>query len=465
MTQPTVRCRVLVGASLVAAVVLGASGCATYTPLPLGDGHAADRVSDLGVSAANMPLPALATHRFDAADGLDVTEVAMLAVVNNPQLRIKRDELGIARAQAFAAGLLPDPQVSVGEDFPMHSGAGLSTAYNAGFSEDIAALLTRSSRLASAREASDQVNLDLLWAEWQTVAQARLLFGQVVALRARQERLETERLALAAVTEYIDSALKAGNLTYDAASAGLNAGADVRKRLTETAIALHQADSDLHALLGLASTAPLDLVGNPYQPAPTPAQVALALTDLPQRRPDLLALQAGYRAQDAKLRGAILAQFPALTLGFNTARDTSAIYTKGFSIGITLPLFDRNRGNIAVETATRQGLKDDYAARLLTARSDMQRLLADLATLAQERTSLAAHARQLDRARHTAEKAWQTGLLDWPTYLAIRGSSLGADLDLASLREEQTRQAIALDALLGSTDLRTRSVPTQPSGS
>lgn len=395
----------------------------------------------------------LATHRFDPSDGLDVTEVAMLAVANSPALKVKRDDLGIARAQAFAAGLLPDPQLSLGEDFPRHASAGLTTAFNLGLSEDITALLTRSSRQAVARSQSDKVNLDLLWAEWQTVAQARLLFDEVLNLRAQAQRLAAEQAALATVDQYIQAALRAGNLTYDSASAGLNAGADVRKRLADNAIVLHQAQSDLHLLLGLASAAPLALAGAPYRAAPTPAQVAQALNELPARRPDLLALKAGYQSQQAKLRAAVLAQFPALTIGFNTARDTSAIYTNGFTVGITLPLFDRNRGNIAIEKATRQQLKDDYAARVLGTRSDMQRLLADLATLDQHRISLTAHAQQLDAALRAAERTWHAGLLVWPTYLAIRSNALSADLDLLAVQQEQARQSIALEALLGNTDI------------
>ncbi|HEV2679962.1 MAG TPA: TolC family protein, partial [Rhodanobacter sp.] len=129
--------------------------------------------------------------------------------------------------------------------------------------------------------------------------------------------------------------------------------------------------------------------------------------------------------------------------------------THGFSIGITLPLFDRNRGNIAIEKATRQQLKDDYAARMLDTRSDMQRLVADLATLTQQRAALAAHAQQLDAARRAAEAAWQQRLLDWPTYLAIRSNALSADLDLLDLQQQQATQAIALEALLGNTDLAT----------
>jgi outer membrane protein TolC len=407
-----------------------------------------------------MPLPIPATHRFDPADGLDVTETAMLAVANSPALKLKHDELGVARAQAFAAGLLPDPQLDFGEDFPRHSGGGLTSAFNAGFSTDVTGLLTRSSRLAVARSQAGQVNLELLWAEWQAVAQARMLFDQVMNLRAQRGRLASEQAALAQVSVHIRAALDAGNLTYDSASAGLNAAADLRKQQADNAIALHQAESDLHVLLGLEASAPLDLVGAPYHASPTAAQLQQALSDLPQRRPDLLALQWAYASQEEKLRGAVLAQFPALTIGFNTARDTSAVYTKGFSIGITLPLFDRNRGNIAIERATRRQLKDDYEARVQVSHSDMQRLAADLATLDEQRRMSDAHARQLDAARIAADRTWQQGLLDWPAWLAIRSQSLAADLELLAVQEEQAKQAIALEALLGNTNLGDASRPT-----
>jgi outer membrane protein TolC len=446
---PSVMCGLRIAC---AAAALAVSACASYAPLPLGPGEGAAGVAQLVAPTAGMPLPSLATHRFDPADGLDVTETAMLAVANSPALKLKRDELGIARAQAFAAGLLPDPQLSLGADFPQHSGSGLTTAFNLGLSEDIGALLTRSSRRAAARTQAQQVNLDLLWAEWQTVVQARLLFDQVLNLRAQQARLASEQAALEQVTPYVQAALDAGNLTYDSASAGLNAAADVSKQQADNAVALHQADSDLHVLLGLAPGAALDLVGTPYRVTPTPAQLQQALADLPRRRPDLLALQAGYHSQEEKLRAAVLAQFPALNIGFNTARDTSAIYTHGFSVGITLPLFDRNRGNIAVERATRQQLKDDYASRVLTTRSDMQRLAADLAALAQRERGLAAHAQQLADARRAAEQSWRQGLLDWPTWLAIRSQSLAADLELLAVQQQQATQSIALEALLGNTD-------------
>lgn len=435
------------------ATLLGVSGCATYADLPLGAGRGAPDVAALTAPTASLALPLPATHRFDPADGLDVTEVAMLAVVNSPQLRGKRDELGIANAQAFAAGLLPDPQLALSADFPHPRARGLSTGYSLGLSEDIDALLTRSSRTAAARGHVRQVNLDLLWAEWQTLAQARLLFDQTWNLREQRTLLEREQAPLAEVAGNIRAALQAGDLSYDSASAGLNAQADLRKRLADNAVALHQADAELHLLLGLAPAAPLPLVGAPYRATPTAAELNVALDTLPQRRPDLLALQAGYASQQEKLRAAILAQFPALNIGFNTARDTSAVDTHGLSIGITLPLFDRNRGNMAIERATRAQLHDDYTARVLTTRSDIRRIDADLATLDTQVDQLQTHVHELDQARDAADRAWRAGALDWPTWLAIRSNALAADLDLLATRQERARQSIALETLLGRSDL------------
>ena len=93
----------------------------------------------------------------------------------------------------------------------------------------------------------------------------------------------------------------------------------------------------------------------------------------------------------------------------------------------------------------------------------MQRLAADLATLDRQRDALTAHARQLADARRAAEPAWRQGLLDWPTWLAIRSRSLAADLDLLAVQQQQATQSIALEALLGNTDvdIATHPVSTQ----
>ena len=70
-----------------------------------------------------------------------------------------------------------------------------------------------------------------------------------------------------------------------------------------------------------------------------------------------------------------------------------------------------------------------------------------------QRVQLTAHVRQLDAALRSAEQAWRGQLLDWPTYLAIRSNVLSADLDLLDFHQRQATAIIALQALLGNTDL------------
>src|SRR5262249_36721108 len=84
------------------------------------------------------------------------------------------------------------------------------------------------------------------------------------------------------------------------------------------------------------------------------------LLGLEDRRLDLLALRRGYESQDHKLRAAILAQFPKISIGFNAKRDTSNVETLGCGVEIDLPLFSHNQTVIAEETVTRQKLFDEY---------------------------------------------------------------------------------------------------------
>ncbi|HJP99605.1 MAG TPA: TolC family protein [Rhodanobacteraceae bacterium] len=425
------------------------AGCATFHPLPLDNGRGPKSVADVTVPAASMPIPALRAYTFDPSNGLDATEVAMLAVANSPKLKVERDKAGVAHAQAYAAGLLPDPQVSYSRDYPTGNQPDTTVAFSEGLSLDLGNLVTRSARVAAARAGARQVDLDLLWSEWQAVADARTLFDRVYFQRKLVARLERERTALAPVQHAVARALQTGDLTYEVAATGLNAASDVANQLADAKRQLDLAEHDLHDLLGLDLAVPLDLTGAPFSVDPGAAEVQRALADMARRRPDLLALQAGYRSQNEKLRAAILAQFPAITVGITRARDNSNIRSLGFSVGLSLPLFDGNRGNIAIERATRQQLHDEYSARLLTDRNDVQRLAADLASGRKQRAALAAHAKELARARDAASTNYAAGRLDWPTYLAIRANSLAADTTLLNLEESTHESAIALDALVG----------------
>ncbi|WP_322044498.1 TolC family protein [Paraburkholderia sp. J67] len=426
-------------------------GCAVYhaKPLPSNDSLLTqDGLSRLSIDAAKMPLPALAAHRFDPSDGFDIDEIAMLAVANNPDLRLTRDDLGIAQAQAFSAGLLPDPQVSVSSDYP--GAVGLSRAFSYGLSMDVMALVTRGANQRSANATVRKTDLGLLWQEWQVIAQARQLFvkarfqDEVLPLLAQQADLTQQRYTRVA------HAASEHNVTGDTATAALTAWEDARKQSVDMQRAREQTRHDLNALLGIAPATDLPLTG-PAQVEPVDAATLdAAVAALPQRRPDLIALQAGYEAQEQKFRAAILNQFPSLSVGFTRQRDTSEIYTSGFAINLTLPVFNRNRGNIAIEQATRQRLADEYQGRLNAAHADIAHLQADSALAAHQLAEDEAALPELDRAAAHARDAYAAHNIVIGQYVDAQSASLARRVDAATAREALAEQRIALEALLGS---------------
>ncbi|AMM16437.1 transporter [Burkholderia sp. PAMC 28687] len=433
-----------------AVVVASFAACTWYhaDPLkPVNTSTSQDSVERVRIDPASMPLPELAAHTFDPSDGLDIGEVAMLAVANNPDLKLARDDLGIARAQAFSAGLLPDPQLAVSSDYP--GAAGATRAFNYGLSMDVLAILTRSANKQSADATVAKTDLGLLWQEWQVVAQARQLFVKARFAQSTLPLLQQQRDLSRMRYERMAAAQREGNLTEDTLTAALTSYSDARKLFTNAERAAEQTHHDLNALLGLSQTVQLQLVGDFNDTTLTDSTLDDALEALPQRRPDLLALRAGYDAQEQKYRAAIMSQFPTLTVGFNRARDTSNIYTTGFQINLSLPIFNRNRGNVAIERSTRQRMKDEYQVRLNQAFADVDHLRADGVILSRQLAEAEAALPDAEHAARHASAAFAQHNLALSAYTDAQAAAITKQVDIATLRESLTEQRIGLQALLG----------------
>lgn len=427
-----------------------AAGCASYRPLALPDGDSlAHEVRQLSVDTSAMPDATLRSHRFDPSDELDMTEVAMLAVVNNPELRLLRADAGVTRAQAFSAGLLPDPQLAFSREHVLGSPAAATVAFTAGLAFDIGALLARSSTQAAADAESRKSSLDLLWQEWQTVAKARLLFVRLEALSHSQDALRTQRERLRQRRDHAHGAVERGLITNDAATPLLAALEDAARQLDDLERQRNQAWHDLNTLLGVAPDLALTLVGSSDVAMMTDAQVRQAVVEATRRRPDLLALRSGFEAQDDRYRGALRAQFPAITVGPTRGRDTSDVNTAGLTLGITLPLFNRNRGNIAIESATREKLRLDYQQRLDATAVESDRLLQEQAILVHQLADIDASLAPLTLAAQRAGLAYQARNVDALTLTIVEGALLARRLERIAVQQALQEQAIALQALLG----------------
>ena len=433
---------------VVAAVLL--PGCVAYRAQPLDPSPSlAHRVPDLTIDAAQMPRPELASHRFDPSDGLDFTEVAMLAVANNPDLRTARADAGIWQAQAFAAGLLPDPQISLTADVPDPGQVAKATAYNLGLHYDINALLTRSPRRAAARQDARKADLNLLWLEWQVVAQARVLFVRLTKAVQLRDALEQDRALFADVYGRTQAALDRGLLTLVSVTPHLTALHDVLRLIHDLERQVNLSRHDLNALLGISPEVEVPLVGPAALPELDEVAVERMIPDLPRRRPDLVALQAGYAAQELRYRVAILGQFPALNVGFTRAQDTAPIHTTGLSVSLSLPIFSRNRGPIAIEQATRQKLHDEYHARLDLAVNGLHRILTEQHINRRQLAEVDRGLADLDRAAANTQDALRSRDIDALTFANLQSSLLAKRIEKIGLEQSILEQQVALQTLAG----------------
>lgn len=435
---------------LAAALLAMLAACASYQPRPLATGPSLlPGYADIAVERGQIDLPELAAHPFDASAGLGMDDVAILAVVNNPDLRLARADARIAHAQAFAAGLLPDPQVALTRDFPSNPQTSSTSAFNLNLSQDINALIRRHFDSSAGRLEARRSDLNLLWQEWQLVARSRMLYVRLVQGQRLEAVLQKNRALFNDRYQRTQAALDRGLLTLDAVTPNLTALQDVDRQLRDLERQRSADRHELNALLGLVPEAPVPLKVAYALPAIDEAQVLAALADLPRRRADLLALQRGYQAEDRRYRAALWGQFPSFSVGFTRARDTSGLYTSGFGITLTLPIFNANRGNIAIEEATRDKLRQDYQNRLNTAVGDVHRILAEQRINARQLQEVMQGLDALERAADKAGQAFRARQIDALSFANLQASLLSKQVEAINLQQSMLLQRVALQALLG----------------
>jgi outer membrane protein TolC len=424
---------------------LASAGCARYEPLPLPP--QAQLAASLGeLRHPEAPLPAVLT----------VEDVAALAVDNSPDLVAARAQRGLAHAQVTLAATPANPSVN-GAVLPLVAGVGTSTAYNGGLGYDFKSLITRRNRTASAEDAARAVDAQVLWQEWQTIGQARLLAVDLMLGAQSLAVLHGARALLAGRVERTQTALAAGNATLTTLATDMAALQSMQAQAATLTLQQLQRRHQLNALLGLLPDVAVPLADSPELPAFDGGAAIEALPGLPQRRPDLLALKYGYESQDQKLRAAILAQFPNLTIGVTGGSDNSDVRNFGPQITLELPIFDHNLGNIAVERATREKLYQEYKARTASADAQVRALVSEIALLTRQLANAQTLAPPIRRAAAAANTEFEAGNLDERGFVDLVTARLAKEQEIIATRQSLLEQEVAIATLLGSG---MRSIPS-----
>ncbi len=437
--------------------VLLLTGCATYHAEILPSAPANRQLDQLAAAvneSETLTQPdahpgtrpgRLPNTRIDLTAPLNGLDIARLALLANPELNAARADAKIADAQVFAAGLVPDPQISLGFERP-ERGEALVNGNSVALALDLLHL-GRAKSLAS--QLAAQKKFELAWLEWLTANQARSVVLKIQSLSAQADLAQA---ALAQAQENVsaaDTLLAAGDQKIDENALRHVALLDTSARSLSLARECASARRALNALLGLAPAQHLNLL-------PLAASIADKLPDAAQllrksleQRPDLLGLRAAYAASDSQLQIALSAQYPLPQISLTRARDTGNVHSSSFGVSWSVPLWNRGRGVIAIAEATRAQLAQAYAARLGAIAAEQAELLASLPSATQERAALNAQLATLNPQLAALTQALERGDIELARVEPIRAAVLDQQLKLIALEASVQDLQIQLETSTG----------------
>ena len=120
------------------------------------------------------------------------------------------------------------------------------------------------------------------------------------------------------------------------------------------------------------------------------------------------------------------------------------------AVNLDLPLWNRNRGAIAVTKADRARLRAEYAARLHQTRADIASLVASLDRDEKARAVLADEVPEIERLATAFESAAIQGDVTQPTAESARATAYDKEIALLALQQACAEERIGLALAVGS---------------
>lgn len=389
---------------------------------------------------------------LDERDGLSPGEAAILAVDQNPRLRVARAERGIGQAELLSAGVLPNPRLDGSIDPIRYGPEAAVLGYGVGLSWNVTPLLARGARVSAAEENLTSIDLDIAWQEWQVAQAARLHAIAAIYLQRRvalaRELEETWQQRAGALRQ----ARLAGAVTEIEVTNAERSLAEARVLKLEIEQRLVAERAELSRAIGVNPTRDFVLDVGFVPPASSPTR-EVVLDDLPRRRLDLIALQHAQRSHDEALRAAVIAQFPPVEIGFQAKREVDQNGSIGATLSFELPFFDRNQGAVARERAQRTQVEAEYDARLLDARADSLRALRELSLVREQLTAAREASDAAGRLAEQGRSAAVGGALNPLIAADLLERSYTSRLRVLEIEQTLAELQVAL-AMASGTDVR-----------
>ncbi len=446
-----------VAAALVPALgLIIDSGCASYEPKPLSVHELSSSIDrrasePLPIAPEDIPEGMAQGRPFDLRDGWNLYELQIVALYQNPQLKVERDNVNVAEGLLIAAGRLPNPVITDTSFLaPLGSGAG-SLALNIA-----QPLLTGGKR----RIARDGASAEILRAEasvealeWQVTREVAERYWH---LRYAEERarLEAETIAIAERLLVIAQARleveDVSQLDVDLATSELAAR---QSRLQTLRAEMTSETYELARSLGLPPVIEFrwealeDLYASAAVTASGDRLEQLALDG----RADLREARERYAIAEKALELAFAGAYPDLELGPSFEKTGGESPRAGLFLSLPLPFFDRNEGQIAQRTAERERAAHELEALLIRAKQEIRTALSRYDTLekAVELYRVQVVPR-LESALERSQAAYEAGEVGAIEFISVQQSLARARSEVLDLLSARRAALIALETAAGS---------------
>jgi cobalt-zinc-cadmium efflux system outer membrane protein len=318
----------------------------------------------------NAPAPApqeVPAPKAAALAAVSLDRAILLTLRADPKLRAALEVISQAQADLLTSSLPPNPTLTgdavllpLRHITPDSQGGPPQTDWLLGMPIDWFVFGKRAAAIESARLGVDVSAADYADQVRQRIANVVAAYYDVLEARAMYDLARLDLDNLRRVESMTAERVKLGGAPAVDLDRARLAVFDARREARNREVALAAALSKFRAFLGPAGAdRTLDVAGSLEVPSPvSPPSREEILATAEQTRPDIISLRRQIAKAAAAVRSEETKAWPTLTPSFGyTEQFQHSIGFRNFpswdaSVALSLPLFDRNQGNIAKARST-----------------------------------------------------------------------------------------------------------------